>query len=238
MSEAVAPSPLEELASRGGDLAQLKLLAKDQLQSALKALGYTKLGDRARIITAIKGASSVSAAEATKPAAATANVAAAASAAKDAPGTLVMHGAVHDFYDDGGLLKTTLKAGSPSTAPPPPLSSVKVRYVASVLPECRRFEANVMNFQMGEHQVPRGLEKCISSSTLLPCMCMCVHMYIRSCAHAHAIGEVDARLFAAALACERVAECSSSLALVLVTQVKSSREEERVELLAGLTRPS
>ena len=35
--------------------------------------------------------------------------------------------------------------------------------VAAVLPECRRFEATVTSFQMGEHEVPKGLERCVGT---------------------------------------------------------------------------
>ena len=51
--------------------------------------------------------------------------------------TMVMHGAVHDIYDDGGLLKTTLRAGDASSGTPPALSRCKVRYIGAVLQDTK-----------------------------------------------------------------------------------------------------
>ena len=45
---------LDDLAARGGKLADLQKLPKAELQPALKHLGFTKLGDRARVIAAIQ----------------------------------------------------------------------------------------------------------------------------------------------------------------------------------------
>ena len=157
---------LAELAERGGDVGELTRQAHSDgaagLQAALKALGYSKLGERARVMSALKAAAAESA-EAVAPAAASKSIDEAPVDLADA--TMVMHGAVIDFFDDGGLLKTTLRAGDKSLGSPPQLSRCKVRYTAAVLPECRRFEAVVTEFQMGEEQVPRGLEKCVASMT-------------------------------------------------------------------------
>ena len=153
------PDVLAELVSRGGDLNELRNAGNAQLQQALKDLGYAKLGERAKVVTAIKNS------VASQPAASQALDAGTSSTADEVSDkTVVMHGAVNDIFDDGGLLKTTLRAGDRGTTPPPLLSKVKVRYIASVLPECRRFEAVVKEIHLGEKEVPRGLEKCISTS--------------------------------------------------------------------------
>ncbi len=156
---------LDEVVAKGGDLAALRALSKSELQQALKGLGYTKLGERVRVAAAIVDAA------AAVPAAALPSPPAPPAAADtespvdevDGDRTMVMHGAVQDIFDDGGLLKTTLRAGDASIAVPPPLSKVKVRYIASLLPECRRFEAVVREFVLGEHEVPKGLEKCVGT---------------------------------------------------------------------------
>ena len=144
-------SVLTELAGRGGDLDSLKLLANSSsgsgsgsLHSALKTLGYTKLGDRARVSCALKGASADAFAAAIRgrsllPASRRSSH---DDTCVDDGGTLVMHGAVQDILGDGGLLKTVLRTGH-NAGCPTHLSKAKVRYAAAVLPECRRFEAAV-----------------------------------------------------------------------------------------------
>ena len=147
-----------ELASRGGDVAALARLARaddKSLQTELKALGFGKLGERARLVTALKVE------QLTLDVSDDAD--AAAPEASEGGSTMVMHGAVTDIFDDGGLLKTTLRAGDATAGTPPPLSRCKVRYVGSTLPDCTRFEAVVREFQMGEQQLPRGLEKCVAT---------------------------------------------------------------------------
>lgn len=158
---------LAALAANGGNVAELSALAISDsaatLQSTLKGLGYTKLGERARIIAALRampppseqgsaehpaGAVDVTESPARGPA-----LAEEQPSASDGDGTMVMHGAVLDVFQDGGLLKTVLRAGEKGTKPPPQLSRCKVRYIASVLPDGYRFEATVKTFQMGEGQV-------------------------------------------------------------------------------------
>lgn len=170
MPDAAPDAVLGDLAARGGNVVDLQQLPPSELTAALKALGYGKLGERARVISALKQAPAaavppVELEAASAPAAPSAPAAATSDgdATLTPDSTMVMHGAVLDIHDDGGLLKTTLRAGEASSGRPPPLSRCKVRYIASVLPECRRFEALVREFQMGEEQVPRGLEKCVST---------------------------------------------------------------------------
>lgn len=143
---------LAEVVAKGGDLAALRALSKSELQQALKELGYAKLGERVRL-TAVIAAAEVPAASAPEPPV----------DEEACDRTMVMHGAVQDIFDDGGLLKTTLRTGDASTSMPPRFSKVKVRYIASLLPDCRRFEAAVREFVLGEHEVPKALEKCIGT---------------------------------------------------------------------------
>ena len=154
---------LADIGARGGDVAALTRMAHADdkaLQPKLKELGYSKLGERARLVAALKAAP-LDVSDATAPAPAAAS--AAEEDVVEGDSTMVMHGAVFDIFDDGGLLKTTLRLGDLSGSTPPPLSRCKVRYIGSVLPACTRFEAVVREFQMGEEQVPRGLEKCVST---------------------------------------------------------------------------
>ena len=143
---------ITDLKSRGGDVTTLAALARaddKSLQQTLKALGYLKLGERARVLTALKAVPEVlDVSDAAAPSTAPED--------DDEPvgdSTMVMHGAVVDIHDDGGLLKTTLRQGDAATGTPPPLSKCKVRYIGSVLPQCVRFEAVVKEFHMGEQQV-------------------------------------------------------------------------------------
>ena len=143
---------ITDLKSRGGDVTTLAALARaddKSLQQTLKALGYLKLGERARVLTALKAVPEVlDVSDAAAPSTAPED--------DDEPvgdSTMVMHSAVVDIHDDGGLLKTTLRQGDAATGTPPPLSKCKVRYIGSVLPQCVRFEAVVKEFHMGEQQV-------------------------------------------------------------------------------------
>ena len=113
---------ITDLKSRGGDVTTLAALARaddKSLQQTLKALGYLKLGERARVLTALKAVPEVldvsdAAAPSTTP------------EDDDEPvgdSTMVMHGVVVDIHDDGGLLKTTLRQGDAVTGTPPPLSN-------------------------------------------------------------------------------------------------------------------
>ena len=155
--------PLVALVQRGGDLERLKELAitdASRLTASLKQLGLSKVGERARVVCALKELTTSSAPSATTSSQQQLPVAAAAARADVA---LVKHGTVCDMFGDGGLLKTTLRTGDETLGNPPALSSCKIRYTALVLPECRRFEAKVMQFQLGEREVPRGLDKCVST---------------------------------------------------------------------------
>ena len=158
-----ADDVLADVVAHGGELATLRVLAKADLLQALKALGYSKLGDRMRVASAIADCSAAAAAAPSASAASDSSSTTVEDGRDDGKRTMVMHGAVQDICDDGGLLKTTLRAGDKSASVPPPLSKVKVRYIASLLPECLRFEALVKEFHVGEHEVPKGLERCVGT---------------------------------------------------------------------------
>jgi len=158
-----ADDVLADVVAHGGELATLRVLAKADLLQALKALGYSKLGDRMRVASAIADCSAAAAAAPSASAASDSSSTTVEDGRDDGKRTMVMHGAVQDICDDGGLLKTTLRAGDNSASVPPPLSKVKVRYIASLLPECLRFEALVKEFHVGEHEVPKGLERCVGT---------------------------------------------------------------------------
>ena len=100
-------------------LAALARADDKSLQQALKALGYLKLGERARVLTALKAVPEVlDVSDAAAPSTAPED--------DDEPGgdsTMVMHSAVVDIHDDGGLLKTTLRQGDAATGTPPPLAT-------------------------------------------------------------------------------------------------------------------
>ena len=142
---------LVDIKSRGGDLSNLIALAHAEdkaLQASLKELGYGKIGERARAVAALKSAP-LDVSDATAPSAAAPSTDEPEPEEIEGDSTMVMHGAVLDIFDDGGLLKTTLRAGDASSGMPPPLSRCKVRYIGSILPACTRFEATVKEFQMG-----------------------------------------------------------------------------------------
>ena len=56
MPEAETDALLADLTARGGSPADLQQLPPSELTAALKALGYGKLGERARVIQALKDA--------------------------------------------------------------------------------------------------------------------------------------------------------------------------------------
>ena len=108
---------LRELRERGGDVAELNGLAhagSPALQAKLKALGYSKLGDRAQVIKLLKEGSSESAAASTVPAA----------VAKERAEPIIFD--AFDVAGDGGLMKTTLRLGHVESGRPPIPSCVKV----------------------------------------------------------------------------------------------------------------
>ena len=149
---------LRELEDAGGDVLALRKLAiagkLGPLQDELKALRFPKLGDRVRIVAALKARSCSEEPSPTAPA---------APSAATGASMLVAHGAVSDLCDDGGLLKTTLRKGDAEGGSPQLLFKAKIRYDAAVLPDCRRFEGRVREFILGESEVPRGLDKAVAT---------------------------------------------------------------------------
>ena len=93
LAERVAEHHGSRDASHVNRLSELASSGAPGLQAELKALGYAKLGERARIISALKAATEAEPPEPAPP-------------APPAERSLIAHGAVEDVFDDGGLLKT------------------------------------------------------------------------------------------------------------------------------------